>query len=292
MNNVARALALAVTAALLAACSSPQICTRPVAQSDPRATKLVAASRTAHGAKAFARIADLSVRYEGKWGAIGPRFQPVLADREFRRDSEERWIANGRLLAQAHTGPAGKKDVLRTPQSISVAYNGVGSSEPEVRDAAALVADAYQLFLLGPFYFDRPGVKFVPGGEGSVDGAPCDQVLAVLTPGFGNAPEDRVILSIDRDTKLLRRVRMTLNGLESTRGAEVDVTFRKHRNVRGLVLPTEFNERIREPFDLQAHFWRLRGVDFNRGLKRADFTRGGWSQRAAAPAAPIPDENS
>ena len=152
----------------------------------------------------------------------------------------------------------------------------------------ALFLAIYTLFLLGPFYFDRPGVVFAPAGEAVVDKAACDQVLAVLRPGFGLAEEDRVILFIDRNTKQLRRVRMTLSGLESTRGAEVDVTFRDFRNIGGIVWPTDFDERIRVPFDLHAHHWRMLGLDTNRGLSASDLAVTGFKGRAAKPAAALP----
>ena len=153
--------------------------------------------------------------------------------------------------------------------------------------AAALVADAYTLFLLGPFYFDRSGVVLALTGEAMVDKAMCDEVVAVLRPGFGMAEEDRVILFIDRATKQLRRVRMTLSGLESTRGAEVDVTFRNFRKIGGIVWPTDFDERIRVPFDLHAHHWHMLGLDMNRGLQASDLGTG-FKGRAAKPAAALP----
>lgn len=76
---------LLVTAAagLLTACSSSQICTRDITKSDPAAVALLAASQRAQGKKAFENVRDVSVRYEGKWGSIAPRFQPVLVDKTF-----------------------------------------------------------------------------------------------------------------------------------------------------------------------------------------------------------------
>ncbi|MEI2677167.1 MAG: hypothetical protein V9G29_04505 [Burkholderiaceae bacterium] len=65
---------------LLSSCASKQICTRSITTSEPEAQALVTASQKAHGGLAFDRIKDLSVRYEGKWASIGPRFQPVLVD--------------------------------------------------------------------------------------------------------------------------------------------------------------------------------------------------------------------
>ncbi|MEO8043909.1 MAG: hypothetical protein ABI674_03300 [Spartobacteria bacterium] len=273
---------------LLASCASPQISSSPTNRTDSRAVALVAAARQAQGGKAFDRIRDVSVRYQGEWAPIGPRFQPVLSDTQFRRGSEERLLLRPRLMAQQHTGPSGKKVVVRTSDKVGVAYNGAPTADPEVERAAALVADAYTMFLLGPFYFDRPGVVLSLAGEETVDNSPCDKVLAVLRPGFGFAEEDRVVLFIDRASKRLRRVRMTLNGLESTRGAEVDVTFRDFRAIAGLVWPTDFDERIRVPFQLHAHHWQMLGLTINRGFRASDLTLAGWQGRAAAPAAPVP----
>lgn len=284
MNKKSAYCLLSVVACLLSACASPRICTREIMKSDAKAASLLTESQHAHGADAFAKLRDVSVRYDGRWASIGPKFQPVLADRGFRRSSEERLLVGPRVIAQEHIGPEGKKIVVRTPRETTVGYNGAPSGNDETNKAAALVADAYTMFLLGPFYFSRPGVLLSSNGESVVDKAICDEVLAVLRPGFGVAAEDRVILFIDRTTKQLRRVRMTLNGVESTRGAEVDVTFREFRKIDGVLWPTDFDERIRVPFDLHAHHWKMVGLDTNRGLRAADLTPRGFKGRAVRPA--------
>lgn len=281
-------LLLAAMACSLSACASPKICTRKIERSDPKAMEMVTSSQQAHGAKAFAKIRDVSVRYDGRWARLGPKFQPVLADTSFRLGSEERLLVQPRVIAQAHAGPAGKKFVLRTPKDVSIGRNGLPSKDEEAKRAAAVVADVYIMFLLGPFYFDRPGFVFAPYGEAVVDNAICDQVLAVLRPGFGFSKEDRVILSIDRATSRLRRVLLTLNGFESTVGAEVDVTFRDYRTIDGVLWPTDFDEYIRSPLNLPAHRWRMLGLDTNRGLKATDFTASGFKARAARPADAVP----
>lgn len=287
MNKKAAYFLLSVVVSLLSACASPKICTRGITKSDAKAVALLGESQRAHGAGAFAKVRDVSVRYDGRWGSIGPKFQPVLVDRGFRRSSEERLLVRQRVIAQEHTGPEGKKFVVRTPREITVGYNGAPSANEEANRAAALVADAYTMFLLGPFYFNRPGVLLASNGESVVDKAICDEVLAVLRPGFGVAAEDRVILFIDRATKQLRRVRMTLNGLESTLGAEVDVTFREFRKIDGVLWPTDFDERIRVPFDLHAHHWKMLGLDTNRGLRTAELTTQVFKGRAVRPAGPL-----
>ncbi len=153
---------------------------RDLKKSDPASKALLAASQDAHGKRAFTKVRDVSVRYEGRWAVVGPKFQPVLADTKFRRNSEERLLIAPRALLQEHSGPGGKKTVIRQPGIVAVGYHGAVSNDAEANRAAALVADAYTLFLLGPFYFDRPGVVLVPNGEATVDKAACDQVLAVL----------------------------------------------------------------------------------------------------------------
>ena len=272
---------------LLSSCASTQICTRPLTQSEPKAQALVLASQKAHGSADFAKIKDLSVHYEGKWAAIGPRFQPVLVDSKFRGSSEERLILAPRIIAQSHQGRGGIKKVLRQPDQIAVTYNGTLSKDAEANQAAALVADAYALFLVGPFYFQQSDTVFAINGVSVVDHALCDDVLAVLRPGLGMAEEDRVVLSIDRSCKLLRRVRLTLNGLESTRGAEVDVTFRDFKKISGVLWPTDFDERVRSPFKLHAHHWNLRGLEINRGLTTRDLKLSQWSAKAAQPTSAL-----
>lgn len=280
-------LLLILMMGFLSSCASTQICTRSITTSEPEALALFEASQKAHGGIAFDLIRDLSVRYEGKWASIGPRFQPVLVDSKFRGASEERMIFSPSIIAQSHTGPGGVKKVLRSPGQIAITYNGRATDDDETEQAAALVADAYRLFLLGPFYFRQSGTVFIMNGQSFVDQALCDEVLAVLRPGLGMAEEDRVVLHIDRSSKLLRRVRLTLNGLDSTRGAEVDVTFRDFKKIDGVLWPTDFDERIRSPFKLHAHHWNLRGLDSNRGLSTRDLKLVQWTRKAATPSAAI-----
>ena len=276
-------------ALLLSACSSPQICERPVTKSDPEAVALLDAAQIAQGKSAFKKVHDVSVSYEGKWASIGPRFQPVLVDKSFRGSSEERLLLGGKtMIAQQHKAASGVKRVVRSPGSVAVSYNESTSRIEEKNAAAALVADAYTMFLCGPHYFQRAGVTVTNAGQGKVDGVVCDQVMAVLRPGFGVAEEDRVLLSIDQADKRLIRVRMTLNGLESTKGAEVDVTFNEFKRIGGVLWPTDFDERIRVPFDLHAHHWRMTGLDFNRGFSASDLSIKGFTGRAAMPAKAVP----
>ena len=109
MNSPELRLLLGAVAGLLSACSSPQIRTSDIGNSEPAAEALLIASQNAHGKKAFEKVRDVSVRYEGKWAAVGPKFQPVLVDTKFRRGSEERLLIASRAMMQEHSGPGGKK---------------------------------------------------------------------------------------------------------------------------------------------------------------------------------------
>ena len=79
-----------------------------------------------------------------------------------------------------------------------------------------------------------------------------------------------MVLSVDQQDHLLRRVSFTLNALESTKGAEVHVDLSVHRQLAGVVWPTQFYEHIDRPVNLDAHRWHLLGFDVNRGYGVAD----------------------
>ena len=263
-------------------------------QADARA--LLDQSQAAHGKAAFSAIRDLSVAYNGTWFDIVTKVQPILTDKTFRKASEERMIFTDKfsdnVIAQIHTGDAGKKMVLRDgslplTDRASVWFN----QQPEtIRDkiaAAHLVVEAYQLFLYPAFYVER-ATHLERVGTGSVGGRECELLLAVMRPGIGNAVEDRVVLYIDKQDKLVRRVRLTLEGLDSTKGAIVDVDHSKFVEIAGVTWPTHFYESLVAPFPgLPAHDFSLRGLDVNRGMTKADFANAQFSERAAKPAAPI-----
>lgn len=196
--------------------------------------------------------------YEGRW-ALFPRLtQPVLVDAGYRGTSEERvWPRSGRV-EQRHAGPEGTKRVSRrrAGAEVAVSYDGTVTRDPEIEAAASLVADAYPMFLFGASWVLDQGRDFRPAGVGRLGGATCDLVEATLRPGLGAAAEDRVVVWIDRETKRTRRIHFSLNGLESTRGAEVDVTMDGFVTAPdGGQWPTRFVEWIRRPISTRAHTW-------------------------------------
>jgi hypothetical protein len=215
------------------------------------------------GAERWSEIEDIVVRYDGKWASIGPKLQRVLSDTKYRKSSTEVILPAQRIVGQLHTGPLGSKQVYRTPESIEVWYDGERAEEEKVLDAAALVADAYQMFLTGPFFFDAFASSLSRGEARRVNGELCDRIVGKIRPGFGRVEQDLAVLSIGRETGIVHRVRFTLNGTGSTRGAEVEVTFSGHREIDGILWPTEYVEKIRAPVKLAAHRWRLVSLETN-----------------------------
>ncbi|MEM7050061.1 MAG: hypothetical protein AAF604_10390 [Acidobacteriota bacterium] len=247
---------------------------------------LLERSVAAHRGDVFADLQDLSVSYDGRWGRIVPRLQPVLVDRGFRASSQERYLLPSGTVFQLHTGPQGEKTVLRRPDDVLVSY--AGTAVPEVDEerqaASALVADAYLMMITGPSYFLRPAAEIRSLPAAVEDGQRFLRLRARLRPGFGLSPEDRAVLWIDPETFLLRRVEFSIEGLESTRGAEVDVTFSGHREMHGKVWPTRFVERVRRPVSVFAHRWSLVGLDVDRGLTLDDLAPTAITEVAKAPA--------
>ena len=277
-------MSLTLCLLFLAGCGSPlpPIPPAPVASTGtpPDARALFEACLAAHGgAAAYERLHDVNVRFSSHWASIGPKLQPKLSDTGYREGSEEWYHAmpGGWTVEQIHRGPKGVKHVLRIPsKTIVVNYSGNStfSTDPEVNQAASLVTDAYSMFLFGPDFFRRRGARFQRlDRTDDVDGHVCDKLFTVLRPGLGLSKEDRVVLSIDRQSHLLLRVQFTLDALESTRGAEVQVDLSGHKPLAGVMFPTEYYEHIDRPVNLDAHRWQLLDFAANRGHS-AEFPTG------------------
>jgi hypothetical protein len=272
-------------------------CTAPLprltaASTTPDAHALLMQSAEAHGLVAFSGLTDLSVSYDGHWRALVDKLQPDLVDAKFRGKSQERMLLRESAVGQAFTGPGGQKHVARraAPGSdgeVRVWFNGEEAHDKDRRDAAALVPDGYALFLLGPLLLarntaDRRLIMELAPRAGSLD------VLRVrMTPGLGLSTADDVALYMDRDEHLMRRVRITLNGLESTQGAIAEIDCFDHVSIHGVRWPTRFHEKLLRPFPLPVHDWHLTGLDVNRGFDLADIDGAKFGGAAAAPAAPL-----
>ncbi|WP_376098391.1 hypothetical protein ACE7GA_08535 [Roseomonas sp. CCTCC AB2023176] len=254
-------------AATLAGCAGP-LPDGPAAETgDGR--DLLARAAAAHGMGDFHAVRAVRVSYDGTWAPLIDRLQPALVDLGHRGASEERIAPTEGLVTQSYRGPEGRKDVERhwtpsPPGSVSVRFDGREATDAERRAAAALVADGYALFLLGPLLLAGPWrtarsvVAERTGAEDiTVGGQPqaCDTLRVRITPGLGLSPSERLLLYLGRSDGLMRRVRFSLDGLESTRGAVAEVDAWEHRRVAGLRLPTRFQERLLRPLQMPVHDW-------------------------------------
>lgn len=255
--------------------------------STPEGQRLLESAANAHGLAAYRRLRDISVSYDGEWSSLVNRLQPALVDSNFRGKSEERLLVAAQSIGQIHSGPGGVKVVKRTPESVAVAYNNIPESDPEKGAAAALVADGYRLFLLGPIYLaERKAIVEVMGTD-VIDGQEYDKLFARIRPGLGEAREDRVMLWIDRRNGLTRRLWMSADGLPSTQGVIAEIELDGYIASAGVRWPTRFIERLKRPFPLDVHRWRLTGLDVDRGFDGNDLSITGFAGPARAPAKPF-----
>jgi len=297
-NLLRRRLALAALALpVLPGCGAP-LPKRSNSATAAEAHALLEKSAAAHGVGAFSTLTDVNVSYAGKWHALVNKLQPALVDEGYRGASEERILLRERLVAQAFIGPSGRKHVVRrTPPEgqgdARVWFNGAESRLAEQQAAAALVVDGYDLFLFGPMMLvqyweaersltmELDGVTRV-----TMDGREheCDVLRIGMKPGLGLSGADEIARYIDREEHLMRRVRFSLDGLESTRGAIAEVGAFEHVTLHGVRWPTRFYERLLRPLPLPVHDWRLTGLDVNRALTVDEVDGAEFSGKATAPA--------
>lgn len=225
------------------------------------AGKVVQRSATFSG-KSWQRYKNVEVSYRGEWSKLSPKIQPVLVDADFRRSSDEIYRPRQASVQQTHRGPGGTKTVKRVRREPAiVTYNGKTSQDSEVIAAANLVTDAYTLFLFGTTWLESQKMIFRDVGQRRFEGEVCDLVAGTLRPGLGDAKEDGIIAWISQKTGLLRRIQFSINGLDSTRGADADVTFHDFLIAPdGSVWPTRFVEKVQRPFVFKAHEWELTGL--------------------------------
>lgn len=246
---------------------------------------VLAATLGAHGGDLRARGGDISSALTGEWSALITRIQPLVTDHRWRSDAQERMLPAEGLHAIRWSGPAGEKVVVRTPSAIRVFYNGMESFDDDALASSAMTSDAFQLFLCGPSFIAWRASRLERLADVQEDGRTLHRVLAVIEPGFGRSPRDEVVLYIDARDHRLWRVWFTLEGFRTTRGATADLTYLRYRQVGGVLLPVEFDERVRAPVSIHAHAWRTIGLDLDRGLTAADVAGLQWSEKAARPAA-------
>jgi len=283
---------------VLAGCATPlPLSTATPAQDDPEALRWLRESADHHGWSRLQSANDINVAYEGEWRPLIDRLQPEVVDKPWRQGSEERLLPRARLIAQAHRGPAGHKHVVRASGRsvnelgrVAVWYEGQAATDEPTLTAAALVADCYQLFLLGPLWLvQRTGptaeARLLMGERVEVDGHDCRWVQSWLSPGFGLIGRDRVDLAIDVRDRTTRRMRFTLEGFAGTRGAVAEVDTYEHDRRDGILWPMRSFERVVHPLGgMAAHDWRITGLDLDRGYGPPELQGPEFTGTAAASA--------
>lgn len=251
------------------------------------AQQLIDRSLAAHGGDIREHRGDINLSTDGRWYALIQRIQPVVSDAGFRVTSQERYRPSEGVYAVQHRGPLGRKQVLRTPQGITVHYNGVRETDPAKLRATAMTNDAFRMFHFGPSFVKERARSINRIADAREGGTTYRRLVATLQPGFGEAASDEVVLWFDPRTERLFRIHMTLNGFETTQGAHVDTTFLSYRQVGRYLLPDRFHERVRGPLQIDAHRWWTTGVDIDRGWSIGDVSGPDFSGAAAADAAPV-----
>ena len=278
---------------LLQGCSTPLPLGVQPAAGAPEAAALLRASAEAHGLTAYRQISDINIAYEGEWRPFINGVQPQVVDAGYRGRSQERLMPALGLNAQAYEGASGRKFVAwqrgsaSTTARLDLWFNGQPSAEAALQRAAAVVAESYCLFLLGPLWLmDRATVLQRAGSE-RVDGRLCDVLHAWVRPGLGLSELDRVTLCIDRDNRVTRRMRFTLEGYENTQGAVAETDRYDFEMRFGVLWPMRSFERVLHPIALPAHDWRIAGLDVNRGYGREALAGPVFTGLAAASARPV-----
>lgn len=241
----------------------------------------------AHGGDLRQYPGDINLSTDGQWFALIQKIQPVVTDSGFRIRSEERYRPRDGLYAVTHTGPEGRKHVVRSPDGLVVSYNGTRETDPAKLGATAMTNDAFRMFHFGPTFFLDRASDWRRLADAQENGRAYHCLRATVRPGFGESAEDDVVLWIDRETSRLFRIHMSLNGFETTVGAHVDTTFLEYRDVAGYLLPVRFHERVRGPLRIDAHTWWTTGIDTGRGWRDDDVSGPAFGGAAAAPAASI-----
>lgn len=289
MPRFARLMLLGMIVALAACSSFPEPRSGTSFSDGLSAEQLFNQCLAAHGGDIRAYPGDINIATDGRWYSLIQRIQPVVSDADFRVISEERFRPRDGIYAVRHSGPAGSKQVLRTPEGLSVHYNGVAVEATDERQrATAMTNDAFQLFHFGPSFVKHRATSMARLPDTREDGREYRRVLATLSPGFGASETDQVVLWIDAESSRLFRVHMTLEGFETTRGAHVDTTFLSYQQAGPFLLPSKFSERVRGPLKIMAHEWHVTGIDLDRGWTDAEVSGPDFSGLAADPARPLP----
>lgn len=286
-----RAVLGALALPWLAGCTTP-LPLVPAPLVDANAVRALGESAEAHGLLAYRQLDDINVSYTGKWRPLIGGIQPEVTDTAFRGSSQERLMPKAGVSGQAYTGAGGRKQVWWRRGGagsddlgeVAVWFNGVRSTDPAALQAAALVAEGYGLFLLGPLWLADRNLPMRSKGTERVDGRLCDVIEVWLSPGLGRVSRDRIALCIDRSDRITRRIRFTLEGFVNTQGAVAEVDTFDHERRFGVTWPMRSFERVVHPIPVPAHDWRITGLDVNRGYAEQTLMGPEFTGGAAPPA--------
>lgn len=253
---------ISIAAAFMGACTTlPLPVSKPADATSKDAVAVLRRSSEKAG-NPWSRFHTVRVGYSGEWSRFVEKVQPVLTDPAFRKSSSELYEPKSERITQVHIGPAGEKRVVRIPGKTTVQRNRKPDFDTDSVAAAGLVADAYTVFTFGSSVLLARGLDLRIIGEQNLAGEKCTLVAGTMKPGFGPSEQDAVIAWIGTQTHRMHRFQFTLSGLASTAGADVDVTFSDFQpGPNATEWPRHFIERVRRPFDVQAHDWRMNSLE-------------------------------
>jgi hypothetical protein len=254
---------------------------------EPSGVAIFETTFNAHGGQHLEQLDNVNVGLTGKWKQLIRRIQPLVSDYTFRVDSQERLLPKQRVYAAQYSGPAGAKSVFRTPNQIEVYYNKKSSMDPAVLSSTALTADAFHLFLLGPLALSEWRDQFTRLEDARLNGKNYQRIYLKREPGFGYALMDEVVLWVNPLSGLTKKIQITLEGHKTTRGAHVEVEYLDYRQVDRYTFPVQFFERVNAPISIDAHAWRLTGIDINRDYQIAELRGAKFAGQAADDAEKI-----
>lgn len=285
MQRFFASIAFASSVALTGCAPFPQV----VSTNDPleglSARQVFDRSLAVHGGDLRKHPGDINFATDGRWYQLIQRIQPVVTDARFRVASQERYRPSEGLYAVRHTGPDGVKQVVRSPETLKVQYNGVPETDAVKLRATAMTSDAFRMFHFGPTFFLDRAQTMTRLADETERGVRYHRLLVDMRPGFGEAANDQAVLWIDADNYRLYRIHQTLNGFETTQGAHVDTTFLEYRRVGPYLFPVRFLERVRGPLRLKAHAWEVTGIELDRGWRAEDVRGAEFAGPAAPPVA-------
>ena len=204
------------------------------------------------------RYTKVKVEYAGEWTTAAAKVQPLIVDRDFRKASVETFHTGIDLVEQTHTGPGGTKKVRSSDARTEVSYNGKVDDDPAKVEAAAMVADAYVMFTFGSSWLDAKGKNLEIVDRRELAGEECWLIQGKVSPGYGMSESDGFIAWIGSESKLLRRIQFTIEGVETTKGADVSVDFSDFKKgADGSIWPTHFIENVERPIRIKAHEWDM-----------------------------------